>query len=135
MTGGDFATGAWCPITDLEHADMAYEWNWGANLLSGGSVVDQTISKALSSAYGDYLACATKKVPVRASTVTSPRNSIRLGTKDSDTALTVASNLAARLKNLGDDVDTSYYWDAGHGADNDPGDFVKWIATVSGYRS
>lgn len=51
-----FATGAWCPITDLEHADMAYEWNWGANLLSSGSVVDQTVSKALSSAYGDYLA-------------------------------------------------------------------------------
>jgi hypothetical protein len=44
------------------------------------------------------------------------------------------SNLAARLKNLGDDVDTSYYWDAGHGADDDPGDFIKWIATVSGYR-
>lgn len=22
-----FATGAWCPITDLEHADGAYEWN------------------------------------------------------------------------------------------------------------
>ncbi|MDX3757326.1 hypothetical protein ACWDBO_22810 [Streptomyces mirabilis] len=33
---------------------------------------------------------------------------IRLGTKDSDTALTVASNLADRVKNLGDDVDTSY---------------------------
>lgn len=24
---------------------------------------------------------------------------------------------------------------AGHGADDDPGDFVKWIATVSGHRS
>lgn len=44
---------------------------------------------------------------------------IRLGTKDSDTALTVASNLADRVKNLGDDVDTSYDWDVGHGADND----------------
>jgi hypothetical protein len=59
---------------------------------------------------------------------------IRLGTKDSDTALTVASNLGARLKSLGDDVNTSYYWDAGHGADQDPGDFIKWIATVSGYK-
>jgi hypothetical protein len=59
---------------------------------------------------------------------------IRLGTKDSDTALTVAGNLAARLKNLGDDVDTSYYWDAGHGADEDPGDFIEWIATVTGYK-
>ncbi|MFF2516106.1 hypothetical protein [Streptomyces sp. NPDC058086] len=71
---------------------------------------------------------------VRASREDRRRRWIRLGTKDSDTALTVASNLAARLRNLGDDVDTSYYWDAGHGADNDPGDFIKWIATVSGYR-
>ncbi|MFF7599238.1 subtype B tannase [Streptomyces mirabilis] len=259
-----FATGAWCPITDLEHADMAYEWNWGANLLSSGSVVDQTVSRALSSAYGDHLASlrltakgfgtltarnldeylvrthlepsATKYLAAlsdadratylaansfitwsggraafswadflthvgarkkdapafdafdlsagennefgtgttanRHFTLYSLRHEegasarldgdipaklhlmnpmyhlvdrvnenrskhwwIRLGTKDSDTALTVASNLAARLKNLGDDVDTSYYWDAGHGADNDPGDFVKWIATVSGHRS
>lgn len=59
---------------------------------------------------------------------------IRLGTKDTDTALTVAGNLGARLESLGDDVDTSYYWDAGHGADNDPDAFVRWIATVSGYR-
>ncbi|MET7980616.1 hypothetical protein ABZW44_48265 [Streptomyces mirabilis] len=253
-----------CPITDLEHADMAYEWNWGASLLSSGSAVDQTISKALSSAYGDYLAslrltakgfgtitarnldeylvrthlepsatqylaalsdadratylaansfitgssgraafswadflthvgARKKNTPAfDAFDLSAPENNefgtgttanrhftlyslrheegagarldsdiparlhlmnpmyhlvdkvnehrskhwwIRLGTKDSDTALTVAGNLAARLKNLGDDVDTSYYWDAGHGADNDPGDFVKWIATVSGYRS
>lgn len=259
-----FATGAWCPITDLEHADMAYEWNWGANALSSGSTVDQTVSKALAGAYGDHLAslrltakgfgtltarnldeylvrthlepsattylaalsdadratylaanpfltwsggraafswadflthvgARKKDTPAfdafdlsagennefgtgttanRHFTLYSLRHEegasarldsdipaklhlmnpmyhlvdkvnenrskhwwIRLGTKDSDTALTVASNLAARLKNLGDDVDTSYYWDAGHGADNDPGDFVQWIATVSGHRS
>ncbi|MDF2799991.1 MAG: putative secreted protein, partial [Devosia sp.] len=34
-----FASGAWCPITDLEHADMAYEWNWGQNPLPSGSLV------------------------------------------------------------------------------------------------
>jgi hypothetical protein len=42
---------------------------------------------------------------------------IRLGTKDTDTSLSVAGNLSARLTSLGDDVDTAYYWDAGHGAD------------------
>ncbi|WP_434481793.1 subtype B tannase [Streptomyces sp. NBC_01340] len=258
-----FATGAWCPITDLEHADMAYEWNWGANALSSGSLVDQTVSKELTSAYGDYLAslrltakdfgtltarnldeylvrthlepsaakyltalsdtdratylaanpfitwsggraafswadflthvgARKKDTPAfdafdlsagennefgtgttanRHFTLYSLRHEqgdsarldsdipeklnlmnpmyhlvdkvngnrskhwwIRLGTKDSDTALTVASNLGARLKSLGDDVNTSYYWDAGHGADQDPGDFIKWIATVSGYK-
>ncbi|WP_406437242.1 hypothetical protein [Streptomyces sp. NBC_00631] len=58
---------------------------------------------------------------------------IRLGTKDSGTSLTVAANFAARLKNLGDDVDIKYYWDAGHGADDDPGDFITWIAEVTGH--
>ncbi|WTJ96641.1 alpha/beta hydrolase [Streptomyces sp. NBC_01537] len=258
-----FATGAWCPITDLEHADMAYEWNWGANALSSGSLVDRTISKELRTAYGDYLASlklhakgfgkltvrnldeylvkthlepsATKYLAAlsdadratylaantfitwsggratfawadflthvgarkkdapsfdlfdlssgennlfgtgttkaRHFTLYSLRHEsgssarldsdipgkldlmntmhhlagdanqnrskhwwIRLGTKDSDTSLSVASNLGARLENLGDDVNTSYYWDAGHGADEDPGDFITWIGKVSGYR-
>ncbi|MEU5888361.1 hypothetical protein ABZ835_16200 [Streptomyces sp. NPDC047461] len=59
---------------------------------------------------------------------------IRLGTKDTDTSHTVAGNLSARLTGLGDDVDTSYYWDAGHGADQDPADFIRWIAAVSGHQ-
>lgn len=42
-----FAVAAYCPITDLEHADGAYEYCWGTNDLSTGSEVDQTVSKAL----------------------------------------------------------------------------------------
>ncbi|WP_332875049.1 subtype B tannase [Streptomyces geranii] len=257
-----FATGAWCPITDLEHADMAYEWCWGTNPLGGGAQVDQTLSNELSTAYGEHVASlglrakgygrltarnlddyllktfmepsATKylaglsdearaaylaarpfidwsggrarftwadfltHVGARRKNVpsfdtldlASPENNlfgtgttrarhftlwslrhangdsarldedipeklalmnpmhhlvgkandrrskhwwIRLGTKDTDTSHTVAGNLHARLDQLGDDVDTSYYWDAGHGADQDPGEFVKWIGEVSGY--
>ncbi|MGW1781606.1 subtype B tannase [Streptomyces sp. NPDC002143] len=60
---------------------------------------------------------------------------IRVGTKDSDTSLSVVANLATRLGNLGDDVNTSYYWDGGHGADQDPGDFIAWIAKVSGHKA
>ncbi|NNN38270.1 Tat pathway signal protein [Streptomyces sp. S3(2020)] len=256
-----FATGAWCPITDLEHADMAYEWCWGSNPLGSGALVDRTISKELSTAYGDYFASlklsargfgrlstrnlddyllktfmepsATKYLaalsdPARetylaahpsitwkngratftwadflthvgarkknapsfdAFDLSTPENNlygtgttrarhftlyslrhesgdsarldedipaklhlmnpmphllgkanpgrsrhwwIRLGTRDTDTSHTVAGNLSARLTALGDDVDTSYYWDAGHGADQDPADFIKWIAAVSG---
>ncbi|WP_406006289.1 Tat pathway signal sequence domain protein [Streptomyces sp. NBC_00637] len=52
-----FATGAWCPITDLEHADGAYEWNWGTNVTqSTGKVVDQTVSKNLRSQFAEYQA-------------------------------------------------------------------------------
>ncbi|MFJ1974415.1 subtype B tannase [Streptomyces sp. NPDC087903] len=261
-----FATGAWCPITDLEHADGAYEWNWGSNVTaSTGKVVDQTVSKALQSQFAEYQAAlklrgldgfgplnarnydeylvkqylepsattylaalsasdratylaantfitwsggkATfswadflthvgarkKSTPAfdafdlsagennefgKATTVSrhftayslkndttgltakrldsdipemlrlmnpmyhlgkeNPGRSkhwwIRLGTKDSDTSLTVSANIAAAADNLGDDVNHLYYWDEGHGSNTDPGDFIKWIAKVSGYK-
>ena len=59
---------------------------------------------------------------------------IRLGTKDSDTSLTVSANIAAAAVGLGDDVDHLYYWDEGHGSNIDPGDFITWIAKVTGCR-
>jgi hypothetical protein len=44
------------------------------------------------------------------------------------------TNLAARAENLGDEVNHLYYWDQGHGANTDPGDFITWIAEVTGYK-
>ncbi|MDF3146557.1 MULTISPECIES: subtype B tannase [unclassified Streptomyces] len=261
-----FATGAWCPITDLEHADGAYEWNWGSNATSSGSKVDQTVSKELRSQFAEYQASlrlkglggfgtltarnydeylvkqylepsATKYLAAlsdtdRASylaantfitwsggkaafswadflahvgarkkttpafdafdlstgennlfglgttqarhfTAYSAKNDstglsgkrvasdipatlrlmnpmhflvekanpqrtkhwwIRLGTNDSDTSHTVSANLAAAANGLGDDVSHLYYWDEGHGANSDPGDFIEWIAKISGYK-
>jgi len=261
-----FAVGAWCPITDLEHADGAYEWNWGGNGLSTGKQVDQTVSKALQAQFAEYqaglklrglgrfgplnarnldeymveqylepsattylaaLSDSARETYLAANTfitwsggkatftwadflthvgarkkdtpafdafdlsagennefgagttiarhftaygakndstglsskrvasdipellnlmnpmyhlvekVNSKRSKhwwIRLGTKDSDTSLTVAANLAARLDNLGDDVNHIYYWDEGHGANTDPGDFITWIAKVTGRK-
>ncbi|WP_306300401.1 MULTISPECIES: hypothetical protein [Streptomyces] len=43
--------------------------------------------------------------------------------------------LAAKLENLGDDVDTAVYWDGGHGANEDAADFIKWIAKVTGHKA
>ncbi|MEV4231729.1 hypothetical protein AB0J81_32550 [Streptomyces bobili] len=60
---------------------------------------------------------------------------IRLGAMDSDTSLTVSANLAAAAHRLGDDVSHLYYWDQGHGANTDPGDFIAWIAKVTGYKA
>lgn len=60
---------------------------------------------------------------------------IRLGTKDSDTSLTVSANLTAALDNLGDKVNHLYYWDEGHGANIDAADFIRWIAKVTGRRA
>jgi hypothetical protein len=259
-----FAAGAWCPITDLEHADGAYEFNWGTNVTaSTGKVVDQTVSKALRAQFAEYQASlrlrglngfgpltarnyddymvetylqpsattylaalsdadratylaantfitwsggkatftwadflthvgarkkttpafdafdlsagennefgagttearhftaygakndttglATKRVasdiaekldlmnPMHHIGEENPGRSrhwwIRLGTKDSDTSLTISANLAAALDNLGDDVNHLYYWDEGHGSNVDPGDFLKWVAKVTG---
>ncbi|MFJ2003273.1 subtype B tannase [Streptomyces chartreusis] len=258
-----FATGAWCPITDLEHADGAYEWNWGSNPTSSGSTVDQAVSKELRSQFAEYQASlrlkglngfgaltarnydeylvrqymepsatrylaalsdadrttylaanpfitwsggrarfswadflthvgARKKstpafdafdlsagennlfgrgtTKARHYTLYSLRHEsggsarldsdlpatlhlmnpmpfltekpnphrtkhwwIRLGTKDSDTSHTVSANLAAAANALGDEVDHLYYWDEGHGANSDPGDFIKWIARITNH--
>ena len=256
-----FASGDWCPITDLEHADMAYEWNWGGNKLSSGTLVDRTVSKDLSTAFADYQASlkirakgfgaltarnlddyllethlqpsattylkslsdadrstylasnafitwsggkatftwadflthvgARKKdtpafdafdlsagennefgtgtTQARHFTLYSLRHEsgssarldsdlpeklhlmnpmpfirqhnpgrskhwwIRVGTKDSDTSLSVVANLAASLEQLGDDVNALYYWDEGHGSNIDAADFITWIGKVTGY--
>ncbi|NQE67054.1 subtype B tannase [Nocardia gamkensis] len=257
-----FAAAPYCPVTDLEHADMAYEWNWGANPLRSGEL-DAAASRELSTAftdyqaslalhgrngfgpltagnYGDYLVrtylepAATayltalsdadrssylaanpwitwsgdragftwpgflshvgarqKGVPAfDAFDLSSPENNefgagtvkarhftpfslrratgdpgaqldtdlpekislmnpmfflrqrnsgrakhwrIRVGTKDTETSLAIVGNLAASLENLGDEVDAAMYWDAGHGSNEDPEDFIAWIGKVTGY--
>lgn len=55
-----FATIAYCPITDLGHADMAYEWLYaslrtGDNTTGGLSDAMQTASKTLAAGYPAYL--------------------------------------------------------------------------------
>ena len=259
-----FASADWCPITDLEHADMAYEWNWGGNPLQSGASVDSAVSAQLSASYagyigslglkgadgaeisaqnyGDYLLATylkpaanrylsglsdadrasyladnsfiswadgsadftwadflthvgarKKSVPAfdafdlssgennefgngtteaRHFTEFSLRHAtgdatatidsdlpeklklmnpmgfilednpgrsrhwwIRVGTKDSDTSLSVVGNLAAALTNRGDDVNALMYWDAGHGSNEDAGDFIAWISSITGYKA
>lgn len=258
-----FAAAPYCPITDLEHSDMAYEWNWGTNPLGSGAQVDQALSADLRGQFAEYQASlklhgkhgfgritarnydeymvrthlepsatrflaaladadratyltanpwitwadgkasfvwadflthvgARKKnvpsfdafdfstpetnlfgfatVKSRHFTLWSLRKVtgnpsarldadlpetidlmnpmhfigcrnpgrsrhwfIRVGTKDSDTSLTVVGNLTAGLENLGDDVNTFMYWDGGHGANQDAPAFMTWIGKVTGY--
>lgn len=52
-----FATAAWCPITDLEHADAAYEWNWGdLPTRAGAAPVDWSVSDDLQRQFAEYQA-------------------------------------------------------------------------------
>lgn len=48
-----FATACYSPITDLEHADMAYEWMFGLTLTSS-RLVDQELSEQLKSEFSKY---------------------------------------------------------------------------------
>lgn len=48
-----FASACYSPITDLEHADMAYEWMYGETPNRSG-VADQKLSKQLAKAFADY---------------------------------------------------------------------------------
>lgn len=56
MSESDAVCGSmcWCPITNLDSADEAYEWMMG-NTRSDLSEEDQQISDALASAYVDYI--------------------------------------------------------------------------------
>jgi hypothetical protein len=58
---------------------------------------------------------------------------VRHGTRDNHTSLTVITNLAISLENRKKDVNTWLYWDAGHGADEDPEDFIAWIGNITGF--
>jgi hypothetical protein len=53
-----FATIAYCPITDLDHADIAYEWQYGATRLALGEMTGEakTVSEELAAEYPAYLA-------------------------------------------------------------------------------
>lgn len=58
-----FAVGAWSPITNLDHADMAYEEEYGS-LKSNGAAVNATVSADLATefeSYQDGLALADKR--------------------------------------------------------------------------
>ncbi len=56
---------------------------------------------------------------------------IRSGTKDNDTSLAVIIDLAIGLENLGKEVNSALYWDAGHGANEDAADFMQWIDFIT----
>ncbi|MFC3927388.1 subtype A tannase [Streptococcus caprae] len=45
---------AWCPVTSLDTADMAYEWNLGSSR-TDLSEDEQTISDGLAEAYAEYI--------------------------------------------------------------------------------
>ncbi|MGB7544783.1 MAG: subtype B tannase [Methanothrix sp.] len=58
---------------------------------------------------------------------------LRQGTSDNHTSQTVITNLATCLENRNREVNTWLYWDAKHGADDDPEDFIAWIGNITGF--
>ncbi|MGY5118193.1 subtype B tannase [Streptomyces sp. 900105755] len=60
---------------------------------------------------------------------------LRIGTSDTTHSLTAITNLALKTQNLGDDVNLKMYWDGGHGANEDPGDLIRWMGDITGYTA
>jgi len=56
---------------------------------------------------------------------------IRNGAADTHAAHSVAGNLAAMAARNGDAVNYRIYWDAGHIANEDAGDFIAWIGAIT----
>ena len=50
-----FLSASYSPITDLDHADMQYEWMWGTLPYGTGKLVNQTYSRQLKDAFAAYL--------------------------------------------------------------------------------
>ena len=59
----------WCPITNLDMADGAYEWNMGLTRSSLSSA-DQSISKGLAAAFANYINAIGLKHPTSGTTLT-----------------------------------------------------------------
>ncbi len=58
----------WCPITNLDQADAAYEWNMGLSRSVSGS--DLSISKALAAEFATYVNAIGFKHPTSGTTLT-----------------------------------------------------------------
>lgn len=56
-----YACACFSPVTDLEHADMAYEWVLGETPLNSGNLVDQELSKQLKALFAEYQASLNLK--------------------------------------------------------------------------
>ena len=69
-----FATGVFCPMCDLEHADVAYEWMYGPfENQRDGQKVDQEISRRMAKEFAAYqkslgLTCRDTGEPLTADT-------------------------------------------------------------------
>jgi hypothetical protein len=143
-----FAVSAYCPITDLEHADAVHEWTFGSLSAQGGAV-DQTVSKALAAEFADYEKALSIKASdgsaISADTASAylvsaflePAATTHLAAlADADRTSYLSSNAWitwSMASANGGDVDSLMYWDAGHGANNDPAAFIAWVAKETGY--
>lgn len=60
---------------------------------------------------------------------------LRTGSRDDGISPSVMVNLGTLLENHGKDVDTAFFWDGGHCADDDPQGMIDWIGRITGYSS
>jgi hypothetical protein len=66
-----YACATFSPVTDLDHADMAFEWVAGEIPLNSGKLVDQSLSKQLKALFAEYQASLKLKGKNNFGTITA----------------------------------------------------------------
>ncbi len=60
---------------------------------------------------------------------------LRTGANETETALSVITNLGVRLEDLGAEVNRGVFWEGGHDANFAPEAFVSWVGSITGYKA
>jgi predicted GNAT family N-acyltransferase len=137
-----FAVGNRCPITDVDHADVACEKMWRTNPPAIGATADSALSQSPAAAFPpDQASLSLLAADGWSLTADTLRNQLltRYLIPEATAFLTAVAeadrtaNLAAQTKALGDSTSLWIYWDAGHGANEDTEAFLDWISAITGH--
>ena len=136
-----YAAQVYCPITDLDHADLAYEWMYAdilENLKTQFPDEYETYMEAYGSVSGDKKVEESRKllnpmnyIGTDKQADTADHIRIRVGTEDGNTSLSVAAVLALALEDKTDsDVDYALVWAQPHGDADYEGELISWINSI-----
>lgn len=140
-----FAAQNYCPIADIENADLAYAW-WWVDLVDEGGIYNDSITdfeKRLqeleANTYIEYL----NSLNLNATHILLGTDGIksvnpvkhyrnRSGTADEHTSFGVGYNILTAAKMQGIDVDYSLVWNMNHGSNEgtSTGTFIDWVNEI-----
>ena len=116
---------AYCPIADIENADLAYAWLRYDSTMNADGITKQTY---LVNATQIMLDVAAGKQDADIAQYWRTRN----GTADQHTSFSVAYNICLAAQMAGSESDYALVWAMGHGSNEGTvtGTFVDWIHKI-----